>query len=523
YFDGHDSQSHLVRLYEYDQAVKDGQLPPRWAGGLLGGRGYPVFIFAYPLPYALAEAFHLMGFSLAVSIKLTFVLGYLTSIISMYYLAYRYWQSRLAGFLSALLWSWVPYIFVMIFVSGLLGTIVSYIFIPLAFLGLYQLIKAPGLRSSLCLSLILAGWVQSHMLTPIIFSPLLIIFSLIHLSGSKKLFKAVKYLFLSLVLTLILSSAYLIPAMTEIKYTHFNEFVQSQYASFFIPLTRLIYSPWGTGIPGETGMTPMSQQVGIAQWLVICLALIFFCHQLFKKNITPEIKKVLPFLIGFILSIFLMLQQSEGVWRLIKPLQNVGFPSRFLSLAVFSAAMCGGYIVKQIGKNKLLQFIIVGLLITLTLYGNRNHIRINEKVVYTQEFFDQYIGVATGWNEHLPIWIKENFDKRPTEKIEIINGDCQIISQVIKSNLQAFTLNCQADSTLQLNSAYYPGWQLKLDNQNNTQTVKNYLPISKGMMRFDVRQGQHILEAKFTDTPVRYITKLISLTGLIIIMIYWLK
>ncbi|MCG2691460.1 hypothetical protein L6272_01390, partial [Microgenomates group bacterium] len=85
YFDGHDSVAHLVRLYQYDLALKDGQLPPRWAGGLLAGRGYPVFIFAYPLPYFIAEAFHLIGFSLAVAIKLTFVLSYLVSIIGMYF------------------------------------------------------------------------------------------------------------------------------------------------------------------------------------------------------------------------------------------------------------------------------------------------------------------------------------------------------------------------------------------------------------------------------------------------------
>ena len=73
YFDGHDAQAHLVRLYQYDLALKDGQILPQWANGLLAGRGYPVFIFVYPLPYFIAEGFHLVGFSLAVAIKLTFV------------------------------------------------------------------------------------------------------------------------------------------------------------------------------------------------------------------------------------------------------------------------------------------------------------------------------------------------------------------------------------------------------------------------------------------------------------------
>ena len=51
YFDGHDSQAHLVRLYQYDLALRDGQILPAWAGDLYGAKGYPVFIFAYPLNF----------------------------------------------------------------------------------------------------------------------------------------------------------------------------------------------------------------------------------------------------------------------------------------------------------------------------------------------------------------------------------------------------------------------------------------------------------------------------------------
>ncbi len=86
FYDGHDAQAHIVRLYQYDRAFKDGQIPPRWAGGLLGKRGYPVFIFVYPLPYAISEGFHYLGLNLAQSLKLTFAGAYLISAIAMYFL-----------------------------------------------------------------------------------------------------------------------------------------------------------------------------------------------------------------------------------------------------------------------------------------------------------------------------------------------------------------------------------------------------------------------------------------------------
>ncbi|MBU1085381.1 hypothetical protein KKB06_03465, partial [Patescibacteria group bacterium] len=170
YFDGHDAQSHLIRLWQYDKAIKDGQFPPRWAGDLLAGRGYPVFIFTYQLPYALAESFHLLGFSLPISIKLTFIISYLASTLAMYVFANQYFKSRLSGFISAISWSWAPYIFVKIFVTASLGVVVSYAFIPLVFLFLYRTLSKPNLKSSLFLAIFMSAWILSHLGTLIIFS-----------------------------------------------------------------------------------------------------------------------------------------------------------------------------------------------------------------------------------------------------------------------------------------------------------------------------------------------------------------
>ncbi|MCG2692077.1 hypothetical protein L6272_04610, partial [Microgenomates group bacterium] len=377
YFDGHDAQAHIVRLYQYDLALKDGQFPPRWAGGLLAGRGYPVFIFAYPLPYFIAEAFHLIGFSLAVAIKLTFVLSYLVSIIGMYFFATTYRKSKNAGFLSALLWSWAPPIFEKIFIGGALGEIVAFAFIPFTFLALYKLIHQPNVKNALRLSIVVSAWVLSHLLNPIVFSPLLILFFLSQLSRAENKFLSLKFLLLSSILIIGLTAWFIVPAILEMKFTHFNEFVINQYSSQFVSLKRLLYSKWGTDAPGW-GNNPVSQQVGVAQWLAITLALLLFR------------RRVLPFLLSFVISIFLMLSVSKPVWDLPTPLQSISTPWRFLSLAVFSAAMAGGYVVKKFEKNKRIQFIVFSFLIALTLYGNRNHLRINDIRNYDLNFLQNY-------------------------------------------------------------------------------------------------------------------------------------
>jgi len=169
------------------------------------------------------------------------------------------------------LWSWAPPIFEKIFIASALGAVTSYIFIPLTFLCLYNLIKSPNISRSVYFSLSLSGWLLSHLLTLIIFSPLLATFLLVYLIKSKKWKKIIKFVTISIFLCLGLSCSYLLPAVYELKFTHYSEFVKHQYASQFVPLKRLIYSKWGTDAPGW-GNNSVSQQVGIAQWLSVVLA-----------------------------------------------------------------------------------------------------------------------------------------------------------------------------------------------------------------------------------------------------------
>lgn len=517
FYDGHDAQAHIVRLYQYDQALKDGQLPPRWAGGLMAGYGYPVFIFAYPLPYIMAELFHLSGFNLAVSLKLVFVLSYLASTMAMYFFASQYWQSRKAGFLSALLWSWAPYIFVKIFITASLGVVVSYAFIPLFFLSLYKLIKNPKFSYSIYLALTTSAWLLSHSFTPIIFSPLIGLFLLFNFQ-SKKRKQVIKYLSLSILFTFGLTAWYLVPALTELKYTRFADFITHGYANYFVTLKRLLYSKWGTGAPGWSN-NPLSQQVGIAQWLAVLLALFLTSSKHTRKQLTT---KVWPFLISFFLSIYLMLKISKPAWDTIPLLDTVHIPWRFLTLSVFSAALCAGFLVKRL-KKQWLQIIVFGLLISLAIYGNRNHLRINGVKKYSQSFFNSYTGVATGSNEHLPIWIKDVPHEFPNNKVETTSGDCRITNLVNKSNTTKFEAQCSKESKILINTAYYPGWHVIINNSDNTHQVISNLEHNNGVIEISLNPGDHHIEAIFRNEGYRQLSILISIASLLLLLYLKLK
>ena len=196
-----------------------------------------------------------------------------------------------------------------------------------------------------------------------------------------------------------------------------------------------------------------------------------------------------------------MLSPSRFVWDSIPLLASVHIPWRFLSLAVFSSAAVSGFLIKTI-KSKKINLVIYGLLIGLTLYGNRNHLRINEIRVYNQAFFQNYIGVATGWNEHLPIWIKKIPKSFPDKKVEVISGNCAITNLINQSNLTIFNANCQDEAKIQLNTAYYPRWQVLDNNQIITNQVKKNLETSNGLIQFSLNSGQHQVKAIFGKTAV---------------------
>src|SRR3989338_10790443 len=84
FYTSHDGSHQVARLYYFDKLLRDGQVPPRWVSELQNGYGYPLFIFSYQLPWFIAEPLYVAGFSIFDSIKLTFLIGFFLSGLSMY-------------------------------------------------------------------------------------------------------------------------------------------------------------------------------------------------------------------------------------------------------------------------------------------------------------------------------------------------------------------------------------------------------------------------------------------------------
>src|SRR3972149_11736898 len=78
---------HLFRLYEFDKCVESLQIPCRWAPDAGLGYGEPLFNFYSQLTYVFGEVIHLVGFSLIDSLKGLFILSFILSAVSMFFLS----------------------------------------------------------------------------------------------------------------------------------------------------------------------------------------------------------------------------------------------------------------------------------------------------------------------------------------------------------------------------------------------------------------------------------------------------
>src|SRR5262245_34724640 len=83
WFEGHDDL-HIYRVIEFDRAVRDGQLPPRWYPDISAGYGNPHPIYYAPLFYAIAELFYLAGLTVVYSLKGAIVVVMLASALGMF-------------------------------------------------------------------------------------------------------------------------------------------------------------------------------------------------------------------------------------------------------------------------------------------------------------------------------------------------------------------------------------------------------------------------------------------------------
>lgn len=533
FYTSHDGETHTARIAQYYQALKDGQLPPRWAKTLHGGLGSPIFVYIYPLPYLLGSLAHALGTSFVNSFKILMATSFVLSAIFAYLWLKEIFGSEKAAFLGALAYIWVPYRFALIYVRASASEALAYTFLPLLLWSLAKLAKNTNLKWMACSSLALALLMLSQNLVAYMAIPIVAVY--VFLLGFLQ--KSPRYFLAALVVSVWgfgMAAVTYLPDLFERNYVHFDELFQNVYNSHFVTLAQLIHSPWGYGfdLPGTVN-DQLSFQIGLAHILIILISVLILIAAIGErsklfKNLTDYFLEETSskqntfaafFLLVIIVSIFLMLEtrQTYLIWKNFRPLQVIDIPWRLLGIVALSTSFLAGFVARSLKSGLIFILLAAALLI-----ANRNHLKINETKLYDDQFFLNYKGSATQLNEFTPksrsgIGVTDQFHQR----IEVVRGDAKITDVIQKSNFLSFTAESGQVSRLLVNIASFPGWQILMDGKN-FQSVDDpvlfrqlYRPDrdNTGLFYLIVPTGTHHFTFKFTETKTRTLANLASLVS----------
>lgn len=510
FYTSHDGETHTARIAQYYLAIKDGQIPPRIAPTLYNEFGSPIFTYIYPLPYILGSLVHFLHFSYVDSFKIIMSAGFILSGIFSYLWMKEVFKSDKAAFLGALFYTWVPYRFLLIYVRGSISELLAYTFLPLAFYCFTKLSHKGNIFwvSSCAFSLSLV--LLSQNLVALISLPIIIIYIIIISKNRPFIIKSA----ISVVWAFLIASVTYIPALFERKFVRLDEILSIAYSTHFVTLSQLFHSPWGYGfdMPGTLN-DQLSFQIGLAHIAVFLLATFFVIRTLPKR-----FKFDLPhfFILVFLISIFLMLDTKPTgyIWQHLTVLKNIDIPWRFLGVCGLSTSFLAAFVAKTI-KNP----IVFILLATFVIVANRNHLRINESVQRTDQFFENYNGTATQYNEFTPVTRQTtSVPDILVEKTHVLDGDAKVTNFVSNSKNINFDANVQSESSLiRVDKFYFPNTKTNIGEIRVSDAKDKKLKEEKdgsGLILIKLPSGFHQVSIQYQETRLRMFANYFTATSL---------
>lgn len=512
-FYGASDDIHIAWLYEMDQVIKMWQFPPRFVPDLSYGFGYPLFNFVFPLPFYIAEIFHLLGMNLVDSIKTLFFLSIPLSFLSMYFFLRKFTIPYLS-ILGGLMYVYTPYRATDLYVRGAIGEIWAFALLPLLALSVTEL----GLSSRFNLkwvgvgSLCLAGLILTHNITAYMFFPMLVIFWLILLISRRKFFGIGIVNFVVFISLGLLSSLYFwVPAILESRLFKYDTVFN--YKDHFPTIVQLItpYFGYGASVPGP--YDGMSFFIGTINLVLVTVApfILFF----FRRRFSNLQRSLLIWaLLVFALAVFMMNYRSSWVWDHVPLIGYFQFPWRFLILTTFTTPLFV-VLLEKLPKFKL----IWPLLIILTVVLNFTNFRPQDFLGRGDEYFlDRYIPVPKASiayretkEEYLRLPTYTNI--RPEQNYPRVFPEDGAIEVTEINRLDALIItDYPKELTINYNKYYYPGWNGEIDGKR-----LNLSPAAPfGQVSLRIPEGKHTIKVYFSETNQKKILDIVSLLAVVV-------
>lgn len=480
FFQTDDGEWMIIRLSAFYQALHDGQFPVRFLQRLNFGFGYPVAEFLYPGSFYFGTLLHIIRFGFVNSVKIIFGVSLIGSAVFSYFWLSRLF-SRISSFTGALFAVYLPYHLYDVYYRGSMGEIFALMWVPFIF---WQIERKSLLYSSLGIAIL----ILSHNTLAALFMPLIICYMLHEIYLNKQRLEAVYFYSSVLLFGFGLSSFFWLPIIFELQNTVFSTTVVSQWNLYFSTFT----------------------QIGIVSYLVLLAVTVL----LISKKADVKKHRFTYILFAFtVLSLFMATNISYTAWQLL-PAKFVQFPFRFLSIIAVTIPFLAAFIVStQKGKHQWTTIVVLVLLLVYSALPYSKPISYFDKgegYYYTND------ATTTVQDEYMPVWVKQKPLKHTDQLVEIINSSGKVRNIAQTNKKLIFTTNVIKQSSVMVNTIYWPGWKATIDGVSTKISYNN----PQGVMVVSVPNGMHTITFSFGESPIRLFSVFLSIFSFIIVIFF---
>ncbi|OGM13491.1 hypothetical protein A3A76_03810 [Candidatus Woesebacteria bacterium RIFCSPLOWO2_01_FULL_39_23] len=504
----------VVRVWEMDKCLRDGQIPCRWVPDLGLGYGYPLYIYYAPLPYYIMEGIHLLGISLINSVKAGFILSVIFSALFFYLFSRRFFK-QYVSFATTALYIYAPMRAAGIYVRGAMGESWGLVVVPLIFWALENYLAKKSKISGIILSLSLSIFFITHNLTVLIVLPIFLIWVVLRLKFYKVRSQALIDLFQYSLLGVGLSSFFLIPLIYERNLVHVETLTAGYfgYLQHFLSVSQLfVFTHWGYG-PSVIGAGDDAfLGIGPIHTLAVITGLMVLIVKVNKRKLNLAL--FLFGMMGFLGYAFMSHSKSIFIWQNLSFLEFLQFPWRFLMMPIFISSFFAGFALNQ-SKGKFLIFsslatIFIILIFYSRMFKPKDWFFINDSEKLSGENLKRQLTASI--YDYLPKSASRAPDDVAPEGLIPLTGEINLKSSIKGSNWFKYDLIVESGmAELALPAYSFPVWKISANDTDIPYTNSGTL----GLPKFDLTKGHYVVYASLNNSFPRTAGDMVSIVSLV--------
>ena len=221
--------------WQFNEALKEGTIYPRWLPLDFWGYGSPTFLLYPPLAFYMVALFNFFTDSIIAAMNLAKFTALFLSGAGMYFLVKEFYPARVA-LLSATFCVILPFNIFSMYLYGSFAAMISCLWFAPILLFIYKYCKTGGLKYMIYSGACYGGLILTHLITAYMFTFVILAFA-IYLALVRKKPRDIIIIPTVLLTGLSLSAAYILPIIFEKKYVNLENFTSDTnyiYSNFFI-------------------------------------------------------------------------------------------------------------------------------------------------------------------------------------------------------------------------------------------------------------------------------------------------